>query len=213
MDGSLLLAGTSSIILNSLARTVPASKVLVATEDEPAQVSEDRDVVQWNRRSPIAARTLVLHALTSLGTLDSVLLVYSVDRSKSPFHEQSAARFEERVDRELKGYLFLVRELLIHFVRTGVGTLDFVLHDPQQHIVDPVASAAAGAFRSMVQSLFVLYQNEPILLRGFSSESEKLDEFVEFIWSTIREKGDRSGGRWNRFTGRAGLFSFGRGSR
>lgn len=211
MDGSLLLAGTSSPILESLARTAPSERLMVATERESE--AEDQTIVQWNRRSPISARTLVLHGLTTLRSIDGAVLVYSVDRTKVPFHEQSAANFESRIDCELKGYLFLVRELLIHFVRGQNGSVDFVLHDPSEHLVDPVAAASAGAFRSMVQSLFVLYQNEPVLLRGFSSESERTEDFASFIWATIEEKGDRASGRWNRFSGRAGLFSFGRGTR
>lgn len=209
----LLLAGTASPIVAALAKRAEPAKLLLATDTpklEENQEEERVNVVQWNRRSPIAARTLTLHACSVLPALDHAQLVFRVDRSRGPFHEQSATAFEQLIDADVKGYMFLARELVIRFSRIGAGTVDFILHDPAHQTVDPVAAASVGAFKAMVQSLFVLYQNEPFTLRGFSSEDDRVDEFAEFIWDTIREKGEKSTARWNRFGGKGGLFSFSR---
>ena len=69
-------------------------------------------------------------------------------------------------------------------------------------------AAAAAVFRSIGDELFTAYQNEPILLRGFESQTDQLEDFARFVLTGTNEKPERSRGKWLRYGGKSGLFSF-----
>ena len=104
--------------------------------------------------------------------------------------------------------LFLARESLAYFQGRGTGTLSFVLYDGGREVLTPVDAAVVGAFRAAVTAIFTFYEKEPVLVRAFESSVEKAAEFANHILTAYQDKPRKSAGKWNRYTGKTGLFSF-----
>lgn len=169
----------------------------------------------WNRRSPLSARSVVIRAANVLETIDEAFIVYSSsDERFHPFHEISPADIELKIDSDVKGYIFLVKEIIAQFSRQRNGVVSLVLQHPSSAFGSPLEAAAAASFRSVGEQLFAAYQNEPFVLRGFESTTADVKEFARYLFASGREISERARwrwrGRWQRFSGKSGLFSFGR---
>ena len=69
-------------------------------------------------------------------------------------------------------------------------------------------AATSGAFLAAARSLMTFYEEESLQVRGFQSGSAEAREFAKFVLDTIRDKGEKAAGRWNKFGGRGSLFPF-----
>jgi hypothetical protein len=74
-------------------------------------------------------------------------------------------------------------------------------------VLTPLDAAAAGSFRSLSESVFTYYENEPITVNGFESQSSKYAEFARYVISTNRDRGSRTHGKWYRHSERGGILS------
>jgi NAD(P)-dependent dehydrogenase (short-subunit alcohol dehydrogenase family) len=216
MARQLLIAGRNSALIDALVQEGLNLKVRLLTTfdsnlDRPSSLDVPEDAAgstPWNRRSPLSARSVLLRAVNVLGTLDEAIIVYSSEDKFRPFHELTAAEMEAKIDADVKGYLFIMKEVLAHFMRQRRGTLSLVFQRPSESLGSPLEASSAAAFRSIGDELFAAYQNEPIFLRGFESASDQPREFSQFVMTAAQEKPERSRGKWLRYTGKSGLFSF-----
>jgi hypothetical protein len=219
MERHVLIAGRGSAVLEALAQEALDAqerilRTLDAGQDKP-QIAESlapsTAFTIWNRRSPLSARSVVIRATNVLETIDEAYIIYSSpDEKLLPFHELSPADIELKIDSDVKGYIFLVKEIVAQFSRQRSGTISLVLQHPTAPFGSPLEAAAAASFRSVGEQLFAAYQNEPFVLRGFESTASDLKEFARYLVASGREKSDRARGRWLRYSGKSGLFSFGR---
>ena len=218
MERTLLITGRHSAFTDDLVQEALARKFRVlATYDPsgeepevPDGLGDDLTYIEWNRRSPISARSVLLKAENAADSVEELFVVYSPESLTVPFHETGASRIEELVDANIKGYLFLLREALGYLLRHGEGGgLNIVVRDRGSELVPPLESAVSNAFRSTVRSIMSFYEEEPVRIRGFHApESKEGREFAQYILDTIQEKGEKSAGRWNKFGGRGALFPF-----
>jgi len=158
------------------------------------------------RITPLSARTLVLKALNTFDSFSHALIVLSPFDASEPPHEVPSASIEENIDTQLKGCLYIVKEVLVYFMRQGRGSLSFVsLTDPglENNVID---SMIHGGFISLADSIFSFYRNESVDMFGFESDSTKYEEFSEYIWKILENPGKQNFRRWNRFADRSGLF-------
>lgn len=216
MERHILIAGRSSPVADAL-RTAALSlhlKSLVTTspdqESSPAtEVSgELQDFTLWNMRSPLSARSVIIRAVNVLDTIDEALIVFSSADRYRPYHEIAASEIESSVDADIKGYLFVVREVLSHFHRQRKGVITFVMHrTDSDQAVAPIVASSYAAFRELAASLFVMYQNEPLILRGYLCGTDQLQDFARYILTTASDHPERTRGKWIRYTGRGGFFS------
>ncbi|WP_455381708.1 hypothetical protein [Salinispira pacifica] len=219
MERHLLIAGRGSAVLDALAQEARSAKdrllrTLDAGQEKPLLPEGQTDSTAytiWNRRSPLSARSVVIRATNVLEKIDEAFIVFSsADDKFSPFHELSPADIELRVDSDVKGYIFLVKEIVAQFSRQGSGAVSLVLQYPASSLGSPIGAAAVAAFRSIGEQLFNAYQNEPFSLRGFESTSDDAKEFARYLFTAGQEKAEKLRGRWHRYGGKSGLFSFGR---
>jgi hypothetical protein len=148
---------------------------------------------------------LVLKSQRTLGTIHQALVVHSVSGTPDELSSASLTQIDAVVDADVKGYLYLLRELIYAFRRQASGTLACIAHRPQE--LTSVGSGVFEGFIGLVESLLSSSVAEPFTLNGYVSESANLAEFARFIYQGNEERNTKTRGRWQRYTGRAGIFS------
>ncbi|MDR1316614.1 MAG: SDR family NAD(P)-dependent oxidoreductase [Spirochaetales bacterium] len=218
--GNILLAGTGGAFLSELTEEVLAAGSRVAVTADTAlsareSVDKDRKktnlyYIAWNPRSPLSARTLVTEAWNDLEAVDEVIVSFFADTGKKEFHDMAFADMEKVVDDSIKSYFFLVKEIFIALRGQKKGVLSFAYHDGGVEVLPPLQAAAAAAFRAFASSLFAQYQNEPFTLYGYYSSLAETRAFARFLSRLADTRTEKTARRWVRFSGKSGLFSFGR---
>jgi NAD(P)-dependent dehydrogenase (short-subunit alcohol dehydrogenase family) len=216
MGKTFFVAGTEGNLTTDLVHAALTKKERVlATLDprtEMPPIEQDWEgnlrYVPWNRPSPLSARNILLEGVTFLEKIDEAIVVHSAEEDGRPFHELSSADIERALDRSMKGFFFLLRELLGFFQRQKSGLLTLVEYDPAGRL-HPLPYASSGTFRALGSALFAQYGNEPFILRGLTSAVTQPEEFARYILESC-ERPEKTAGRWTKYSGRTGLFGLGR---
>jgi len=175
-----------------------------AGENVPGEeADENLFPIQWNRTSPISVHNVVVEAVNRLDTIDEMIFLFQPAIENKPIHELSLARVESYIDTYVKGSIFLLREILNYFQKKQAGTLHVVFHTAGLEVLPPIDAAGSGALEHFTNSLFTLYQNEPVHMNGFTSNSPDSTDYAQFIHDTIVQKARSSHGRWYRFSDRS----------
>lgn len=217
MGKTFLIAGTWSavtieLIQGALSRN---DRVLAALDPDAEQPPIEPDwqknlrYIPWNRRSPLSAKTFILEGTNAFERIDEALLVYAPEGAGRAIHESALAEIEETMDDDLKGLLFLLKELFAFFEKQKSGTLSCVFFDKGMENLPPLEAAVAGAFRALVPTLQRGYGNEGFLVRGFHAAADQPKEFAQYILG-FSERTEKTAGRWVKYSGKTGFFSFGR---
>lgn len=183
-------------------RLVQASVSLPGGHKAP---NGDDSLISWNKVSPISARNLVLKSRRTLGTIDQALVVHSLSAQTDELSAASLTQIDAVIDADVKGYLYLLRELIQAFRKQAAGTIACVAHRPAE--LSGIGCGVFEGFVGLVESLLATSVSEPFTLNGYVSESANLADFAQFIYSGNEEQNPRTRGRWQRHTGRAGIFS------
>jgi hypothetical protein len=166
---------------------------------------ESTSVIAWNRRSALSARSVLLHASNIFGRLNEAIIVFGAAPDTTTLHESSIVGIEDRIDAEVKGYIYILRETLSSLLKQGGGSIALVIHQAPADLRSPLEATATGAFLSLAESTARLYRNEPISIRQFRSESDDIGGFARFISERTAAAEDRSNprrrrpGRWLTF--------------
>jgi hypothetical protein len=216
MQQKILIAGNSSEMLNSLVEKAVDRQfdILVAQDEEEKEKPDDTSGQSpsrflWNRRSPLASRSILLECLNTFGNIDEAILVCAPSFESEVFHTTSVTRYEDIIDSFIKSYIFLSKELIGYFLKKGTGGISFVYYSQEPDILTPLNGCVLGGFKSFAQSLFPYYQNESFYLRGFQSTTSQLDDFSEYIFGLLSESNPKNRAKWHRFSGKSGLMKFG----
>jgi hypothetical protein len=163
--------------------------------------------LSWNPASPISARTLVLAAENRLARINDAVLVCS---PPAVFRSADALMPEEieiLVNDHIKGWFFLIRELLQYFRRAGAGSLSLVV--PETGAVgggknvqaDLLGPPAAASFRTFAQGILASSANEPFLVMGFTCpETGANSDFAAWLFKIIDEGARKNSGRWLKYS-------------
>lgn len=204
MEHACLVAGKSNELLARVVQELAgrSSKVLVARGghlDIPGSAADAVSTVSWNRRSALSARSVLMHARNLYGTLSTAVICYSPTRESVPFHESSIVSIEDRIDAEVKGYLFLLREIVALFQKQRSGVLMIAVLDQPVEVRSPLEAAALGGFTSMAEALRNYYRTESPDVRLCRSADADPAEYARFILDTAeapRRSRDRTVWRW-----------------
>jgi NAD(P)-dependent dehydrogenase (short-subunit alcohol dehydrogenase family) len=218
MEKTCLVTGKSGPLLvdivQHLAETNRQLLVTRSGQMELGQTDDDVAVISWNRRSALSSRSVLLHAVNTFGRLDEAVVVFSPAPDTSTFHESSIVGIEDRIDAEVKGYLYILREILAQLVKQGAGSVALVLHHPPDELQTPLEAAATGSFVSLVDSISRYYRNEPVGVHRFRSSDDDIPGYARFIASRLdQDAGSRTSARrrWLSYRRRRGLFQRGTG--
>jgi NAD(P)-dependent dehydrogenase (short-subunit alcohol dehydrogenase family) len=163
--------------------------------------------LSWNPASPISARTVLLAAENRLGKINDCILVCSPPAVYRSPDALSPEEIEILIDDHVKGWFFLIRELVIYFRRAGSGTLSFAAPEIKggknihSDLSDLLGPSAASCFANYAGAVLASSANEPFQVMGFSGpETSEKSQFASWLFKMIDEGLKRNAGRWNKFS-------------
>jgi NAD(P)-dependent dehydrogenase (short-subunit alcohol dehydrogenase family) len=166
-------------------------------------------LTDWNRRSPISTRNVLLSVANRFGRIDEAVVVHDPTLKPALLPDAAYETIERAVDSWLKGTLFLVKGLLELFAREGAGRLALVEYAPREAVGSrpPLEAALRGAFKALAQSLMDTGGPKGVTVQGFESVETLARDFAGFIVETLASRGDKPAGKWLRFQPGRGLLS------
>jgi hypothetical protein len=157
--------------------------------------------LEWNPGSPISARALVLAAENRLGQVDEAILVCDPPSIRQTAVDIEMADIEVLVNDHVKGWFFLIMDLVTIFRKKERGILALVSPEnngsgSKDEITDLLGTAALASFRSLARGLLATAANEPYFTLGFTG-TEAGDEasFAAFVFKQLDEGNLRSNGK------------------
>ncbi|MDR1930819.1 MAG: hypothetical protein LBQ44_09365 [Treponema sp.] len=216
MTRGILIAGNESSLFSALGREAARRvKSYAAAPVPPWKEGEGRrgkitpPVLEWNPPSPISARTLVLAAVNKLEHIDDAILVCAPPAYRRSAGDLSPAEVDRLVDFNIKGWFFLVKEIISLFKARERGSLALVLSETgagsAEEVPDLIGPAASAAFKALARGILLSSLNVPYTVTGFSSSEPGGEEaFAAFIFKTL-EGEKKISGKWHKF-GKLGLF-------
>ena len=178
-------------------------------EKSPEKEKPGVTELNWNKRSPLSSRNAILTIINRFARVDSAVLVFRAGEFNKTFHEMTSAVYDLQVDRWIKGYGYLLKELIQLYIKQKTGSISIILDSAGLKIMNPVDGAVFNYLKSLGQNLSVFYQNESIRIYTFETDSLKKDAFMEFYFKTLNDA-KYSPGKLLRFSDRKSLFDFGR---
>ena len=215
MEEACLVTGKSNDLLARVVHEAVARghRTLLARSG-PIELPVEADGVvtaSWNRRSALSARSVVLHAQNTFGRLEEAVIVFSPVRESVPFHESSIVSLENRTDAEVKGYLFMIRELVALFQKQRSGRLVLAVLDPEAEVRSPLEAMSLGSFTAAAEALASTYRNEPMEVKLCYSRADDPAGYAGFILDSLKApRPRRPRADWLRYGGRGGIFGRGR---
>jgi NAD(P)-dependent dehydrogenase (short-subunit alcohol dehydrogenase family) len=210
MGKTVCVCGAESVLRANIIRSlVERDYRILVTESEKFSEEQEQDerlkYYQIHTFSSIRVRSMFMKAIRDFEALDEVILVHTPLGDHSPIHEVPAVTIENTVDAAIKGYMYIAKEALAYFTKKQQGTFTFVVAG-QHEAISSLDAVLSGGFRSLADSLFRMYQNEPVNIIGFETTETQPEGYAEFIVRTLTEKEKQSKGRWIPYTDRQGLF-------
>lgn len=207
-SGTAYLTAAMDMLRNVVMTKSPAVE---ETQQTPEQC------VNWNRTSPISARNLVLKAEINSGLLDEALIIFDAMQYISKFNQIDIETFSRADDEMIRGYMYIVSEILSRFVKKGHGHLIFVakpLADGQKGSI-PLEMAYNGfiAMAESVASQFETLETPQITL---VKATESDDEIAQWLFpyldglENLKEGKRKKGINWVRCGDKPGKKLFGR---
>ncbi|MCL2602560.1 MAG: hypothetical protein FWD91_07075 [Treponema sp.] len=98
-------------------RSAPASEVEASTGPIP---------LSWNPSNPISSRTLLVSAENKLKQINNAIVICSPPALYKTAESLTPEDIEILANDHIKGWFFLIRELILYFRRRGEGSLSFI---------------------------------------------------------------------------------------
>ncbi len=214
MGKTIFITGGTELSKQLKDKFLSEGSKLAVTADKLAKqenLTEDSDknllTIPWNRESSLSTRNLILKTLNTYNTINEAMLILSLEKENRPFHLLSSTVIENKIDMQIKSSLFLLKEFLAYFQKQGKGALFIIIDANKQDILSPIDAAIYEYYKTLTKSLFIFYQNEPIILNGFDSSSSDITAYAEYIIKNINEKAGNIKGKWFRFSSNQNPFS------
>jgi len=213
MNRGILLAGNESSL--SVAITAETSKRVeqFATAFIPNRLSnsigdkifpaEPMIPLVWNPGSPVSARALILAAENRLERIHEAIIICAPPSLRKSPNDLSSSEIEIMINDHIKGWFYLVKELIAIFKLRQIGTLALVhseIENGKEETSDVLAPPASSAFRAFAQNILSISQNETFQVMGFSAPSTSDNAaFAAFIFKTMEERSKQNNGKWHKF--------------
>ena len=158
----------------------------------------------WNPASPISARTLLVAAENKLKQINNAIVICSPPAVFKSAETLTPEDIEILVNDHIKGWFFLIRELILYFRRRGDGSLSLVAPEiagggngknAPADFAGPSASASFRAFASGVLA------GTGFQAMGFTSaEADNEADFAAWLFKIIDEGAAKNSGRWHKYS-------------
>ncbi|POR02030.1 hypothetical protein AU468_07190 [Alkalispirochaeta sphaeroplastigenens] len=174
----------------------------------PDSVGSGLHYLPWSRRSLLSARSVMLALDGETRDMSRAVVVCAPEGIHTPLHQTESALIEQGVDAALKGYLFILKEVLGYFLRRGSGDITVVWYDGGAEVLPPFDATLCGAVQGLVRSLFAFYEGEAVTIRGLQASESDSRAVARWVAEQIIDKAEKSSGRWQKYGQRSGLLSF-----
>lgn len=216
MQEPLLITGKQSAFKDDLVQEVLNRHLQVfATYDAEDEMPEVPDsvgsglcYVPWTRRSLLSARSMLLSVDRDSQEFSRAIVVCAPEGINTPLHQTESSLIERSVDAALKGYLFVMKELLAYFVRRGNGDLTVIWYDGGAEVLPPFDAALASAMQGLVRSLVAFYEDEAVVIRGLHASDSDSRAVARWTAELVLDRTEKSAGRWQKYGQRTGLLPF-----
>ncbi|MGN0729554.1 hypothetical protein [Treponema sp.] len=174
--------------------TIAERKANQAAYEEEKNIEAKSGIctIEWNKSSPLSARSLVLQTLTIFNRLDEAVLYFDEEWFASKAEQMDSEEIARGCDEMISCYQYLALEVISSFKKRdaaeGPGTLVFLLKETPSRvdvlnspalkngvsaIASPLVSAGAAAFSSFAENLAAVYSDSIfvniVLVHGDSS--------------------------------------------
>ncbi len=182
-------------------------------EEKSLEAKSGICTIEWNKSSPLSARSLVLQAITIFGKLDEAILYFDEEWFASKAEKMDSEEIAKGCDEMIACYQYLALEIISTFQKRstseGAGTLVFLLKETPSRIdvlnspalkdglsaiASPLVSAGKAAFASFAENLAAVCQDSIFanieLVRGDSSKEgfRRDDETGRWICSYLNSE-------------------------
>ena len=168
------------------------------------KVHEKAIILPWNPSSPISTRTLTFAAENRMKQIHDAILICSPPTIYKNAEDLLPEEIEILVNEHIKGWFLLVRELVIYFQRTKMGSLSLVentKHQGKSNQADLLGQSAAAAFRAFAQGLLSSSLNETCQVMGFSAgEADAAEKVAAWVFAAIDKSSKKDSGKWHKFS-------------
>jgi len=172
---------------------------------------DKRILLQWNPASPVSAKTLMVTAENRLGQINDAILICSPPALYRQPELLSPMEIMTAVDDQIKGWFFLIRELVLMFRRKNGGALglvapEFASGNGRDGPADLLGPSAAASFRAFSQGLLASASDEPFHILGFtasessSSGSGEEAHFASYIFKNLEDGDRKNNGKWLKYS-------------
>ena len=180
--------------------------------------------LSWNPASSISARTLVLAAENRLGQVNNAIIICSPPAVFKTAETLMPDEIDILVNDHIRGWFFLIRELVLYFRRTNSGSLSLVAPEEitpggsmnawsrdasaknarnRNSQTDLLGLSAAASFRAFAQGVLNSNPNDSFQTMGFTGcEAGTEADFAAWLFKIIDEGAEKNSGRWHRNTKR-----------
>lgn len=213
MKRKILITGLDSNLKTKLVELFLGNNFIVAvsinSQNKKRKQKNDRLIeIPWNSRSPLSAKNMILDCQNKMGGLDDALTIFSSEHNNKPIHEISSSDIENTIDTSLKGNIFILKEIILYFQNKGMGNISLIHNINHNEILAPLYAIGSGGLSALTKSLFASYQNEQLAINSFSSQSYEFEEYADYIFKNISERGRTVHGKFFKFQDRGMLKSF-----
>lgn len=153
MKRSILLVGADTILGSALRERLDGEQVPLAwTVAAQTPTSGEARAIPWQRSSSLSARNVVAQAERLLGVFDTVFLPYSPWSDGADLSEMAVFRVDQVLDDWLRGFLYLLRELLAR-ARDRALEVNFVFLEEGVGFEKPLQALAYHGMLAFAQAL------------------------------------------------------------
>ena len=224
MTRGILIAGNESTLLSAVAaeaaKRVESFALAVIPNRFPrpdgvppvkAENTGKSIPLPWNSGSSISGRSLVLAAENRLVQINNAILICSPPAVFKTAGAVAPEEIEILINDHIKGWFFLIRELILYFRRTPSCSLSLVVPEPspaggKNVQTDILGPSAAASFKSFANGILASALDEPFLTMGFTGLDAGAEAaFALWLFKIIDAGEKKSSGRWHKHSKR-GFF-------
>jgi len=195
-----LVTGKDTFLGNEICRSFLEKGDQVATSVPPRQelfpaLEQDKRllVFPWNRRSPVAAKNFLLQTDLQLTPPDAAWVLITPIREAFSLGDQPPLAIDEAIDAQIKGLVYLVRELLTRQAANPALALHFVFFEPEPPTLPPLGALEYFGLRGMISSVLASARKKGLSTWAYDSLLAQPEAYVTWLL-TARS---HLPGRWN----------------
>lgn len=211
MEKIILITGSETLLGRKLVEKnlAAGNKVIAPVQSKDENSNESRKsnllVLPWNKSSIISTRTVIREGMRIFQKIDEAILVHSENKTNDKLLDFSTSDIDEAIETNIRGTVYLTKELLKIFQDSRENAIAFVLTRKSRQMSDPITRGFLGFFRSFADS--VIQSGESVYRCAFTSEVSDMDSYASFIRATLNEKPEKGKGEWFDFRERKNFFS------